>query len=93
MQEELQSVKNLCHGLRMQMHYLLTERRGGGNEATTATAPVTRTTGLIRSNNNVNVSIKGNNNNNNNTKATNGHFKSLQKLGSMGTDLPRQEKL
>ncbi|CAG8630028.1 18341_t:CDS:2 [Acaulospora morrowiae] len=27
MQEEIQSLKNLCHGLRMQMHYLLMERR------------------------------------------------------------------
>jgi hypothetical protein len=29
MQEEIQSVKNICYGLRMQMHYLLMERRGG----------------------------------------------------------------
>ncbi|CAG8541218.1 3476_t:CDS:2, partial [Ambispora gerdemannii] len=29
MQEEVQSLRALCHGIRMQMHYLLMERQGG----------------------------------------------------------------
>lgn len=36
MQEEIQSVKNICYGLRMQMHYLLMERRGGEPSVGTA---------------------------------------------------------
>ncbi|CAG8499185.1 17974_t:CDS:2 [Funneliformis caledonium] len=36
MQEEIHSIKNICHGLRMQMHYLLMERSGGEPSVGTA---------------------------------------------------------
>ncbi|CAG8683035.1 1484_t:CDS:2, partial [Ambispora leptoticha] len=36
MQEEMQSLKALCHGIRMQVHYLLMERQGGDTSRGTA---------------------------------------------------------
>ncbi|RUS22583.1 hypothetical protein BC937DRAFT_88370, partial [Endogone sp. FLAS-F59071] len=58
MQEEMQSLRALCHGLRMQMHYLLMERRQGpatsagggptgpaGTVAGSAAAGASKTTG------------------------------------------------
>ncbi|KAI8973276.1 hypothetical protein BDF20DRAFT_837235 [Mycotypha africana] len=36
LQEELQSLRAVCHGLRMQMHYLMTDRRNASTGGTTA---------------------------------------------------------
>ncbi|CAO3586013.1 unnamed protein product [Absidia cylindrospora] len=39
LQEELQSVRAICHGMRMQMHYLMVERRGAMMAAGAASNP------------------------------------------------------
>ncbi|KAI9270468.1 hypothetical protein BDA99DRAFT_501856 [Phascolomyces articulosus] len=38
LQEELQSLRAICHGMRMQMHYMMMERRGASSAAAAAAA-------------------------------------------------------
>ncbi|RIA98559.1 hypothetical protein C1645_795773 [Glomus cerebriforme] len=89
MQEEIQSVKNICHGLRMQMHYLLMEKRGG--------EPSVGTTGsVVRTGLNGPIGIgRTVPPNANNSKS--GHDTSLESNmrppRSLGPESPRQEKL
>ncbi|KAI8583007.1 hypothetical protein K450DRAFT_225891 [Umbelopsis ramanniana AG] len=51
MQEEMQSLRALCHGLRMQMHYVLMERRGNVGGPSTSTAGANATPGASTSTN------------------------------------------
>jgi TRAF-type zinc finger len=49
MQEEMQSLRALCHGLRMQMHYVLMERRGNVGGPSTSTTGGNATPGASSS--------------------------------------------
>ncbi|CAB4397572.1 unnamed protein product [Rhizophagus irregularis] len=90
MQEEIQSVKNICYGLRMQMHYLLMERRGG--EPSVGTAGPTNS--VVRTGLNGHIGI-GRTVPPNNSKSSPDSSSELntRPLRPLGPESPRQEKL